>query len=128
MELFLGIFVIVVIFQVILQVILEIFLNKIPEDKPSLIAKTIAPIFIVLAFVLILFGVALPFLSIGLEVLALPSILTGAILLPFSVSYYRQKYTIPKYKQNHQSSEETRKQVNDLETKSSEKFQAKHFQ
>ena len=126
MELFLGIFVIIAI-MIIFQVILNIFLNKIPEDKSSLIGKFMGPIFILLSFVLILFGVALPFLSVGLEILALPSVLIGAILLPFSVSYYREKYTIPKYKQSHPSLEKSREQINDLATESSEKFQTKHF-
>ena len=127
MELFLGIFVIVAII-IIFQVILSIFLNKIPEDKPSSIGKLMGPFFILISLVLILFGGIAPFLSEENKTSALLSALIGIILFPFSISYYRQKYTIPKYKQNHPSCKEIRKQVNDLETKSSEKFQAKHFQ
>jgi len=127
MELLLGIFVIIAII-IIFQVILSIFLNKIPKDRPSLISRIIGPIFILVSVVLILLGIVIPFSSEEAKGFGLLSALIGIILLPFSISYYREKYTVPKYKQSHPSFEEKREQINDLATKSSEEFQARHFQ
>lgn len=124
----LGIFVITAI-TIVFQLILSIFLNKIPEDKPSSIAKIISPIFILVSLVLILLGMVIPFLAISLSpFLAVSFVFTGIVLLLFSISYYREKYVIPKYKQTQPSFEEKREQLNDVETKSSEEFQARHFQ
>ena len=127
MELLLGIFVIIAII-IVFQVILSIFLNKIPKDRPSLISRIIGPIFILVSVVLILLGIVIPFSSEEAKGLGLLSFLIGIILLPFSIFYYREKYTVPKYKQTQPSFEEKREQINDLATKSSERFQAKHFQ
>ena len=127
MELLLGIFVIIVI-MIILQVVLSIFLNKIPKDKPSLISRIIGPIFILSSVVLILLGIVVPFLPEEVKGFGLLSVLVGVVLLPFSITYYREKYTIPKYKQSQPSFEEKREEMNNLKTKSSEEFQARHFQ
>ena len=126
MEILLGIFGITAIIFV-LQLILSIFLNKIPEDKPSSIAKITSPIFILVSLVLILLGIVIPFLAIS-PFLSVSFVFIGIVLLLFSISYYREKYVIPKYKQSQPSFEEKRERMNNLTIKSSEEFQARHFQ